>query len=213
METAVTYAIIVVFGIIGAGLKYIDEAFDEGIFDKRTAIIVAPFLVFLWVGLSIFDASSGTILLAVLTGVFLTGKVDNAVFKYSAMAVVSLILLSGRFEILVLPFLFLALTGIMDEKGNDFTDKKKTNRYVKFFFEHRCCMKLGVLTLSLTSILPALYLFAFLTFDINYDIIGLSNKNVVIYKTLGIKRIKRLPTLCFMFRSNGCKFRLFLQNA
>ncbi len=195
METAVSYAIIVAFGIIGAGLKYIDEAFDGDVFDKRTAFILAPFLVVLWVGISIFDTGSGTILLAVLMGVLLTGKVDNTVFKCSTIAVISLIILSGRFDILILPFLLLTITGILDEKGNDFTDQRKTNIYIKFFFEHRCSMKIGVLIACLTSLLPDIYyFFAFLTFDTNYEVVGHYSKNVVTYKNANTFKTPPEPT-------------------
>ncbi|MFQ5815577.1 MAG: hypothetical protein ACE5G7_03675 [Candidatus Hydrothermarchaeaceae archaeon] len=164
---------IIVFSAIGAGLKFIDDAFDEGVFSKRSAVLLAPVLVAVWITVSVLDAISATILFAVLAGVLLVGKIDNAIFKISAISIVLAAPLSGKISILWPPFLALTMAGIMDEIGNNYVDNNRSHRAVEFFFLHRFVMKIGVFSLCAISIFPWIYLLAFMAFDMSYDITGI----------------------------------------
>ena len=92
-------------------------------------------------------------------------------------------------KVIFLPLLVLSLTGIIDEKGNDYVDTHKTNKIVAFFFLHRFTMKVGLLALSLAGIFALDYLLAFLFFDISYDTIGFfsgeSKKELQLKKGIG----------------------------
>ncbi len=165
--------IIVVFSTIGGGLKFIDDAFDEGIFSKRSAFLLAPAPITVWMYISLVDTISATILFAILTGVLLTGKIDNTIFKTSATSIVLMALLSGKISILWPPFLMLVLVGVVDEIGNNYIDNNRTNKAVEFFFAHRFAMKIGVLLLCAVSVFPWAYLLAFLAFDMSYDLVGM----------------------------------------
>lgn len=167
------YTVILGFAVIGGGLKFIDDAFDEDIFNKKTAILLAPLLIIIWIGLSVADPISATVLFSILFSVLLTGKIDNFVFKISTSALILFAVLTGRFNSLWIPLLVLIAMGLLDEKGNDYVDGNKTNKVAEFFFLHRFSMKLGILVLCASSIIPWLYFFAFLIFDIAYDSIGM----------------------------------------
>ncbi len=167
------YVTLIAFAMIGAGLKYIDEAYDSGIFSKKIAMVVAPLLVGIWAGISATDPISAVILFSVLFAVLLTGKIDNLVFKTSAIALILFFLFTGKLGSLWAPFLVLVAMGLLDEKGNDYVDAHSAHRAFEFFFLHRFSMKLGILALCAASALPWLYLFAFLAFDIAYDFVGL----------------------------------------
>lgn len=169
------------FGVIGGGLKFIDEAFDESAFSRKLAFAMAALVTIVWMGISIYDATSATLLFAILAGVFLSGKVDNPAFKMGAAALLPLLFLSGRFNLLL--FLPLALAGVLDEKGNDYVDSRKANRAVRFFFLHRFSMKLGVFALCFWSYLPWLYLFTFMSFDIAYDLVGVLSRQGIKLET------------------------------
>ncbi|MFQ5975406.1 MAG: hypothetical protein ACE5J5_03705 [Candidatus Hydrothermarchaeales archaeon] len=171
-------AVIISFGFIGGGIKFIDEAFDEDIFNKRFATVLAPILVVLWICISIFDKVSAVILFSILFGVLLTGKIDNVVFKISTISLIVFFALRGLFGSYLIPLLFLTFMGIVDEKGNDYVDNNSTNRVVEFFFLHRFSMKMGVILLCLTSYFSWIYLVAFLCFDIAYDSVGLVSQNI-----------------------------------
>ena len=68
------YFLLVLYPILGAGIKYIDDAFDEQIFSKRIALVLAPALGLLWAYAMIVDKASAVILLAILCAVLLKGK-------------------------------------------------------------------------------------------------------------------------------------------
>lgn len=162
--------IILAFAIIGAGLKYIDDAFDEGVFSKKIAMLMAPILVIIWSRLSIFDSFSATILFSILFAVLLSGKIDNLAFKMSAIALIFVLVLIRMLNFSLIPLFVLTVMGIADEKGNDYVDIHKLSK-LEFFFSHRWSMKVGMLSLCTVSLLPWLYLCAFLAFDAAYEFV------------------------------------------
>lgn len=172
------FIIILAFATIGAGLKYIDDAFDEDTFSKKKAIMVAPIIMLIWISLSLFDPISATILFAIILAVLLTGKIDNTIFKVCTIILISILLLTQIQNLLWIPLIFLIIMGVADEKGNDYVDNHHSTKFIQFFFTYRCCMKLGVLSLCTLTLLPWLYLFAFLAHDISYEVVrrkGLTN--------------------------------------
>lgn len=166
--------IVVVFAVMGGGLKYINEAFDEDTFSKRTAILMATILTVLWIGLSFLDLTSRTILLSILIGVLLTGKIDNTVFRLSTVVILAALLYIEMF--LWLPLIVLSATSMIDEIGNDYIDMNYSNRFVEFFFLHRFTMKIGVFLICSFNLFFWHYLIAFLLFDISYDAVGAISK-------------------------------------
>ena len=163
------------FGILGGGIKFVDDALDEGIFNKKIAIMVAPFLVALWILLCLQSKYAATILTAILLSVILGGKIDNKVGILSVMPIFgSLVFFIDN--IFLMPLILLTILGIIDEKGNDYVDRNKTNFFMEFFFKHRFCMKIGVALLSFFEIFPLQYFIAFLLFDISYDTMHLFGK-------------------------------------
>jgi hypothetical protein len=168
--------IVLAFAFIGAGLKYIDDAFDEDTFSKKKALAIAPLIVLAWICLSLFDSVSATILFSILLAVLLTGKIDNTIFKICAIVLGFVLVLTQALNLLWAPLIFLTLMGIADEKGNDFTDIHSTSKLVTFFFSYRFCMKLGLLSLCALSIFPWLYLLAFLAHDGAYETVRIIGK-------------------------------------
>jgi hypothetical protein len=171
LNTIYALGIVVAFAVIGYGLKYIDDAFDEARFSKRRAMLMAPLLVALWACVSIYDAGSATVLFAILFAVLLSGKVDNPVFKLSAIALLAMLFLALMSRFSYMPLAVLTVMGIADEKGNDYADGNRLGELAEFFFAHRCSMKMGTLGLCLASFLPWLYLLAFLAFDLAYEFV------------------------------------------
>jgi hypothetical protein len=163
--------IVLAFAIIGFGLKYIDDAFDEERFSKEVAMLMASILVVIWLGLSILDSISATVLFSILFAVLLTGKVDNLTFKLSSIALIAILLSTQMLHLSWVPFVALTVMGVVDEKGNDYVDSHETGELRAFFFAHRCGMKLGTLSLCVVSFLPWLYLIAFLAFDTAYEFV------------------------------------------
>ena len=167
------FFIIASFATIGFGLKYIDDAFDEDRFNKTAAKCFAPLLVFLWISVSLSDPFSATVLFAILIAVLLSGKVDNRIFKLSAFALITVVVLKQYAHFSWVPLAVLTLMGITDEKGNDYVDAHDTGGIREFFFAHRCGMKVSALGLCIASFLPWLYLAAFVAFDSAYEFVKL----------------------------------------
>jgi len=188
-------AIILAFAIIGAGLKYIDDAFDEDRYSKKKAIVIAPIIVLIWICLSLFDSISATILFSILFAVLLTGKIDNLIFKVSTIALISILFLTQMLNLLWIPLVVLILMGVADEKGNDYVDNHATLTLVEFFFSYRFCMKMGLLSLCILTLLPWLYLLAFLAHDGAYESVRIVGKISVAHKRKKKHTIAIPPTV------------------
>lgn len=165
------YFFFVAFAVLGAGLKYIDDAFDEKIFNKKIAYVIAPFLGILWAYTMIIDAVAATILLAILLGVLLKGKIDNIAHMIGLVVIIGIIVVAGV-ELLFVPLVILAAAALLDEVGNDFVDKsrllaggKRWQRCVIGFFDQRWVAKVAILGLVVVSVLPWFFFVAMLLFD------------------------------------------------
>jgi len=171
------------YSILGGGIKYIDDAFDVGIFSKKTAYILSPILAIIGVYCMIIDPVSATILLAILAGVFIKGKIDNWAF-IGAFALVILLSMGLGIEFLIIPLILLSSAAILDEVGNDYIDSIKenlnknkiTDRFAMLFFGHRWVLKIAILYLVLTNVIPVYFFFAMLLFDYSYVAVGILSR-------------------------------------
>ncbi len=162
------------YPILGAGLKYIDEAFDEQIFNKKIAYLIAPLLGILWAYAMIIDAASATILLAILLGVLLKGKIDNYAHLAGLAIILGIVVLAG-IQLLFLPLIILTLGALFDEVGNDMIEKKRflesKNRLQQFighFFDQRWLTKVVILALAVIGLIPFFFFAAMFFFDSAY---------------------------------------------
>lgn len=169
------YFFLLSYPLLGAGLKYIDDAFDEKQFSKKLALVLAPFLGILWVYTMIIDQFSATILFAILLGVALRGKIDNHAHLMGTIVIVAIMLIIG-IQFMIIPLIFLATAAFLDELGNDVVDyypsKKEPptikRKFINYFFHQRWLTKIGVLYVVLLGIFPVYFFFAILLFDIAY---------------------------------------------
>jgi len=185
------------YTILGGGIKYIDDAFDTNIFSKKTAYILSPILAIIGVYCMIINPVSATILLAILAGVLIKGKIDNWAF-ISAFVLVILLSIGLGIQFLIIPLILLSAAAILDEVGNDFIDSVKkdldedkfSDKFAMYFFGHRWVLKIAILFLVLTNIVPIYFFFAMLLFDYTYVAVGfigkLKNEDIKITNTPGI---------------------------
>jgi hypothetical protein len=166
------YFVIPAFAFIGAGLKYIDAAYDEHRFQKGKTKYVSFLVIAVWVLLSIFDLTAALILLALLFAVMATGKVDNEDFVRGAFIVlVALVLTHTEIAFYDYDSLFLLVAaGIVDEKLNDRADHNTEHRKYSLL-QHRPIMKAVMLGLCVFGVATFIYFFAFLSFDLSYETI------------------------------------------
>lgn len=169
------YFFLVSFLVLGAGIKFIDAAYDEKAFDKKWAMLLAPALGILWAYTMYIDAASATILLAIICGVLLKGKIDNWAHLAGLGVIAGVLALSGV-ELLWLPLVILAAAALLDEVGNDAIDKRRswlsskgiTGKVTITFFDHRWVMKVVILALAAIGMIPWVFFLAMVCFDYAY---------------------------------------------
>lgn len=188
--------IILSYGLLGAGIKYIDQAYDIGVFSKTKANFIAVPTAGLMAYLIIFDPPSTTIFLSILFIVAITKKIDNIAF-YIGTAIILLlpIIFHDVMEIKWLPFGILIFSGILDEIGNDWADRRMKKKMVNYsnmkdsfihqfgekFFLRRFMMKIAILFLVIFSLFHYTYFFAFLLFDLMYLLVEQYSFSVKVY--------------------------------
>ena len=169
---------IAAYAILGGGIKYIDDAFDEQTFRVRNALLLAPVLGVFWAYTMSLSPASSIILGAIALGVLFKGKIDNIAHQLGIISIFVVLVLFGVFSFLlaspfmILVLILLVIAGILDEFGNDFVDKHlETPKPIFLFFEYRFVMKLAVLAFVLLGIFEWVFFFAFLAFDIAYALV------------------------------------------
>ncbi|MBN2066048.1 MAG: hypothetical protein JW771_04480 [Candidatus Thermoplasmatota archaeon] len=180
------YFFLLVYPVLGAGLKYIDDAFDEQTFDKTKALILAPVIGILGALSMLINPISATILLAVVIGVFLKGKVDNRAHLFAFFTFFIIFVLSGIVQVIYLPLIFLSAAAILDEVGNDVIDynmtyhrrKKFRYKFSLYFFGRRYLMKVALLFVVLMGVFPLYFLIAFILFDEAYIVVSLYSESI-----------------------------------
>jgi len=166
---------LVSYPLLGAGIKFIDEAFDEKRYSKTLAIAVAPLIGILWAYTMVTNPASASILLAVLAGVLFTGKIDNWAHRLGLGVVIGALVVFGV-QILVLPLVVLAIAAFLDERGNDYVDNHRGGwntsklgfKALVYFFDHRWMMKTALLPLVFFNFIPWYFILAMILFDESY---------------------------------------------
>lgn len=165
------------FMVLGAGIKYIDDAFDEKTYSKMKALLLSPVIAIFWVFVMYLSAPAATILGAIFLAVLLRNKVDNIGFHVGAIAIIFVIALLYFFKIVNFDWpvlIFLTVAGILDEIANDWVDTHpKVHPAVYTFFEWRFIMKIAVFICVLLNFFRIEYFLAFLGFDIAYASVAL----------------------------------------
>jgi len=178
------YFLLLSYSVLGAGLKYIDDAFDEKSFSKRKGLLLAPLLGCLWAITMLVNPYSATLLLAIVLGVLLKGKIDNLAHLLGLVSILVIIIIV-RVELLVLPLIFLTAAGVIDEVGNDVLGANPSNpsgdkfryRFASYFFGRRYFLKVALLYLILIGCFPLEFLLALISFDEAYLTIDLYSKS------------------------------------
>ena len=200
------YFFLIAYSILGAGIKYIDDAFDRKTFSKSLAIAITPLLALLGAYAMIIDPVSATILLAIIGGVFLKFKIDNIAFILGFVLVLSLAFFAGA-QFFILPLIILTAGALLDEVGNDYIDKKKDKLnmknpihvFAKYFFGHRWIMKTAIIFLVLISLVPAFFILAMVLFDYSYlGVTAYSNTKEKIPDATSMKKL--VTTVGYIFK-------------
>jgi len=190
-----TLFILASYALLGAGIKYIDQAYDLGVFSKTKANMAAVLCGLLMAYFIVTDPPSTAIFLAMVIALAITRKIDNIAF-YIGIGIVLLlpIVFNSLIKMTWLPFGVLTVSGILDELGNDWADKRtkkrQVNRYQKNaywlqfsekFFIYRFAMKVAILVLVILNYFDWIYLVAFMLFDLTYLLVDAYSLSIKVY--------------------------------
>ena len=178
------YFFLLAYAILGGGIKYIDAAYDEKTFNKKVALVFAPLLGALWAYTMLIDPYSASILLAILLGVLMKGKIDNPAHLLGFFIILAIVVLA-QVQLVILPLIILAVAALLDEIGNDIIDNKKESfsksrflhQFTIAFFEQRWVLKIVLLGIAIAGIIPIYFFLAMLLFDYAYFMIRLYSQS------------------------------------
>lgn len=175
-QQALFFALLILaYLILGAGIKYVDDAFDEQVFSKKKALFLSPVLGILWAYSMILSPESATLLGAILLSVIIKLKIDNPGHQIGAISIVSVLggmYFLGFIQFLWLPLVIVMLAGVLDEINRDYLRRHfvKSDFWYRFLRD-RYLMDLSVFLLAFFNFMPFIYFIAFYAFGFGYDLI------------------------------------------
>jgi hypothetical protein len=178
------WILIVSYGFLGSGIKYIDQAYDVGIFSRSKAIFMGAIMGLLMGAVISKDPISAMFFLSFIIFALISRKIDNPAFIVGTIVVflvpaANLIFDSANYEVNWLILFVLIFSGWIDEEGNDLADRKRINGLLRRFFEYRSFMKIIVFLMAAFSVIPWIYFIAFMTYDLSYLAVSIYSKNIL----------------------------------
>ncbi len=176
MPSSTAIVTVLAYAFLGAAVKYIDDAYDEGGLDRRGANFLCVVSSLAMGALMAWDPHSRAIFLAMNVGLLLAGKIDVLPFKVGfalSLAIpIAWCLFAGdaRLDGRVVA-LFLACC-LADELGNDYVDRHPTRPAIHVLLYYRPAMKAAAVVAAALSWTPLVYVPAFLSFDLAYSVVG-----------------------------------------
>ena len=165
------------FAAVGATLKFIDQAYDENLYSKTTALLVSPLCGFFAGYLGSLDPNFFVLLLAVTIGCIVSRKIDNpAFFIASVIFIFTLILRTQEIEFQMSHLIILGILSVcayIDEVENDQADRCQRKRPREIFFRYKGLMKLTVVITWILEYLRLEHVICFFLFDSAYLFVDL----------------------------------------
>jgi len=166
---------------LGMLIKYGDQAYDEGLFSKKKAFLLAFPSGILLGSLMALDSGTATIAIGLLFSLLLAGKYDNRGFLAGFIISISIsmaAMLYGLGSPHIWGIIFVGVASYIDEWADD--NAHKRSNFIAAILYQRPFLKIMVLALCVTGILDSyLYFFIFLSFDFGYSLMGALSRLVV----------------------------------
>jgi len=167
---------------LGGSIKYLDRTYDERAGGKRKALLLMPLCGLLMAALITLDRYSAIILIGLMLGNLMAGKINTREFQI--MVVIALapplaisylvpdITQTPVFaEVLGVPIVLITISAMIDEKLNDFSDRKKLSSTIGNLLYHRLLLPVTVLILCFAGYFSLVYFISLVGFDVAYKIV------------------------------------------
>lgn len=180
------------YAFLGGAIKYIDQAYDEGIGSIRIAKAVAVLSGLIMGGVMVLDGGFSTaFFLAMLISLVVTRKIDNWSFLVGALVGLGAFLVGGYFlgvDIRFAPLVVFLIAGAVDELADGMAHRRDLPKAVEYFLHYRPFSDFALVILIMWEPFDWIYLAPYFAFTFSYLAIGMLEEGQVTESVRGIIR-------------------------
>ncbi|MDD1771399.1 MAG: hypothetical protein LUQ09_00600 [Methanomassiliicoccales archaeon] len=168
--------LVVAYAFLGGAIKYIDQAYDEGIGSIRISKMLAIVSGLVMGACMIFDGGFSTAFyLAMLISLVLTKKIDNWSFMVGTL-VALVTYIAGAFiwgaELMLVPLAVFLIAGAVDEIADGIAHKRRFGPAMEYFLHYRPFSDIALVLLIAFTPFSWFYLAPYFAFTMFYMLIG-----------------------------------------
>ena len=104
-----TLFFVISFFVMGAAVKFIDDAFDEKTYSRKIALILAPIIAIFWAFVMALHPAAALLLTAITLGVLIKGKIDNVAFIIAVLCIYIVYFFIGDWKFILDQFYLIPL--------------------------------------------------------------------------------------------------------
>ena len=164
--------LLVTYAFLGGSIKFIDQAYDEHSFDRRSANLLAILAGVVMGFLMAADSPFSTaFFVAMLISLFVAKKMDNLAFVIGALvAVGSFLLFFGQYDVILLlfPIVGFLLAGFVDELMDELAHRWELRGTMESFLTYRPFSDIALVIMVLLGVFGWVYLIPYFAFTLAY---------------------------------------------
>ncbi|MCX6653152.1 MAG: hypothetical protein NT137_07380 [Methanomassiliicoccales archaeon] len=164
--------LLVTYAFLGGSIKFIDQAYDEHSFDRRSANLLAILAGVVMGFLMAADSPFSTaFFIAMLISLFMAKKMDNLAFVIGALvAVGSFLLFFSQYDVILLlfPIVGFLLAGFVDEVMDELAHRWELRGTMESFLTYRPFSDIALVIMVLLGVFGWVYLIPYFAFTLAY---------------------------------------------
>ncbi len=172
----------VLFFLSGFFMKLSDDACDVG-GDKSLAIVFGVLCGVVSAFATVSSASAACIFIGILVGNLLAFKVDGIHHIITLILFVIISLILGIPELNLIILLFCIFAALLDEIGHELISNLTSDKFLNYFFEYRCAMKVAIFLLAICGVFNIWFFVLFILFEFAYLVAQSLSDNGLFTKT------------------------------
>lgn len=180
------------YAFLGGAIKYIDQAYDEGIGSISLAKTLSIISGLIMGAVMVLDGGFSTaFFLAMLISLIVTKKIDNWSFMAGTVTGLATFAL-GAFlwgaDIMLVPLAVFLIAGAVDELADGFAHGRNLGRAVEYFLHYRPFSDFALVALIVLVPFHWAYLIPYFAFTFSYLLIGIMDEGQMTESVRGILR-------------------------
>jgi len=166
------YLLIASYAFLGGAIKFVDQAYDEGLFSRRTALVVALFAGLVMGLLMAYDSPFSTAFyVAMLISLVLARKIDNTAFYLGTAVALAALAVSWPLAgpaLLLVPMALFLIAGFVDEVADGWSERRGMCGWPRAVLAYRPFSDLALVAMMLMGIFGWAYLLPYFAFTLAY---------------------------------------------